>query len=299
MKRVNNRVKKLFFVVLILLGMYLYDYFQSYFTDNVQKRENTTGDVLEIYYLDVGQADSTLIRYQDYNVLIDAGNVSDGPKLMDYFKRLGISKFQYVIGSHSHEDHIGGMSTILYHFSVDHFLIPEVDGKSKCYDTMFNAATQMDIDMETPEVDSEFSLGDLKFQVLWVGNDKKDLNQNSIVLKMTYFNTSYLFMGDAPSAVEKELLEKDIKCDVLKVGHHGSQYSTEAHFIHQAHPTYSIISVGKGNTYGHPKDVVLKKLDRIGSTVYRTDLNHTIHLVSDGDTLSFDFLETDTNGGSD
>lgn len=297
MKKYFKYVGQLFFVFLLTLGLYVYENWNHSVSSDVQRRVYEPAESLEIYYFDVGQADSALIRYRDYNVLIDAGNVSDGPKLMSFFQKLGISSFQYVVGTHAHEDHIGGMSTILYHFSIDHFYIPAVDASTKCYDTMFNAATQMDIDMETPEVDYEFHLDDLNFKVLWVGEDKKDLNQNSIVIKVGYHNTSYLFMGDAPSEVEKELLDKDIKSDVLKIGHHGSQYSTSAHFIYQVHPTYSIISVGDGNTYGHPKDVVLQKLDRIGSTYYRTDLDHTIHLVSDGVNINFDFIDTDTNGG--
>ena len=298
MKKKYRNVQKLFYVVLILLGVFFYHTFFSP-DSSTQKRVNLDGDKLEVTFLDVGQADSILIQNKGETALIDGGNRADGDKLVSYFQSLSLSSFQYVIGTHAHEDHIGGLPSVIYHFPIEHFYLPNVDPETQIYDVLFNAASQMDLDIETPSIDSTFTVGDAKIQVLWVGDDKTDLNQNSIVLLLEYYNNRILFMGDAPQEVEKELLSKDIKSDVLKVGHHGSQYSTSAHFLYQVHPAYAVISVGEGNTYGHPKDVILEKLERIGCTTYRTDISGSIHLVSDGENLTFDFLDTDTNGGED
>ena len=285
--------------VLLILGVYLYEN-SSLFTNTINKKKNTIDnsvDLLNIYYMDVGEADSTLIRYQNYNVLIDGGNTVDGKKLVSYYKSIGVDHFDYVIATHSHEDHIGGLNFLLRKFKVSKFYIPSPKAEWKSYENVWEAIEEKNISYETPEIDSSFDLGDLHFDILWIGDDTIDLNQNSIVLMLTFKNTKYLFMADAESEVEKELLEKDIKCDVLKVGHHGSQKSSSAQFLYKVSPGYAIISVGKDNEYGFPKQVVLDKLERIGSTIYRTDLNHTIHVTSDGENISIDLIETDTNGG--
>ena len=295
-----RRVLEIISVIVIVLCYYFYDdierYLNKYTQDNISDVIVTRPDNLEIYYLDVGQADAILIRHLDNNVLIDAGNNADGKLLVDYFKSLGINHFDYVIGTHAHEDHIGGMDDIIDNFKIDHFYMPNVITTTKTFEDVVDSLSNNKVKFETPKIDSLFNLDDLKFKVLYVGNDKEDLNNTSIVLKLNYGNTSYLFTGDATSEVEKKILDKDIKSDVLKVGHHGSQYSSSANFIKEVSPSYSIIQVGKNNDYGHPKDVVLKKLDRINSKVYRTDRDGTILLKSDGKGIEIEKIKTNTNG---
>lgn len=258
--------------------------------------ENSSSDLLEIYYFDVGQADSTLISYQNYHVLIDAGNTVDGVKLVPYFKELGIDHFDYVIATHAHEDHIGGMSRVVYNFPIDHFYMPNHSSEWKSYSNLMKALEKENVPLETPSVDSTFDLGDLHFMILWIGEDKEDYNENSIVLRLDFFNTSYLFMGDATGDSERNIDSNQLPCDVLKVGHHGSKYSSVAPFLETVKPKYAVISVGKENEYHYPHQVVLDKLEYLGVTVYRTDLNHTIHLQSNGRSIQFDFLETDLDG---
>ena len=295
-----RRVLEFISIIIIVLGYYFYDdiegYINKYTQDNISDVIVTKPDNLEIYYLDVGQADAILIRHLDNNILIDAGNNADGKLLVDYFKSLGISHFDYVIGTHAHEDHIGGMDDVIDNFKIDHFYMPDAITTTKTFEDVVDSLSNNKVKFETPKIADDFNLADLKFKILYVGNDKSDLNNTSIVLKLYYGNTSYLFTGDATSEVEKKIINKDIKSDVLKVGHHGSQYSSSANFISEVHPKYSIISVGKNNDYNHPRDVVLKKLEKVSSSIYRTDNDGTILVKSDGKGIEIEKIVTNTNG---
>jgi len=273
-------------ILLILFGIY---YFNN--NDNIQFRQtekevvNIIDDSLKIYFMDVGEADSILIKCGNNNMLIDAGNTTDGKYLVNYYKSLGISDFQYIIATHSHEDHIGGMANIVYNFNFDNLFIPKSKSPYKSYGNLLKALEYKNKSFYVPEIDSSYKLGDCSFQILYIGDDTIDLNNTSIVLKLKYKNTSYLFMGDATGDVEREILNKDIKSDVLKVGHHGSSYSTSAVFLSKVKPKFAIISVGKDNDYGHPKQITLDKLERVNANVYRTDQDGTIILTSDGENI--------------
>lgn len=293
---------KLLFVLILCFCLYFYDDIEQYI--NVDSADDNIGNVvnesvgnLEIYYVDVGQADCILIRYLNKNVLIDAGNNEDGAKLVDYFKSLGVSGFDYVIATHAHEDHIGGMDDIINNFKIDHFYMPNVISTSRTFEDVLDSMETNGVEFEVPKDGDEFKIDNLSFYVLHVGDDQSNLNDTSIVLRMEYGKTSYLFMGDASSSVEKLILNKNIVSTVLKVGHHGSQYSSSAAFINKVHPQYAIIQVGVNNVYDHPRDVVIKKLEKVGAKIYRTDRDGTIILKSDGDNISFKFESTDTNGG--
>ena len=277
----------------------MYNDYQNPKKEETSKRvisDTQESDILSIYYLDVGQADSMLITYQDKDILIDAGNNEDGPKLVNYFKSLNITKFDYVFGTHPHEDHIGGMDDIINNFEINNFYMPDVVTTTKTFEDILNSMEEKNLQFKTPNIDDEYKIGDIKLKVLYVGKESNDLNDTSIVLKLTYKDTSYLFTGDATKKVENKLLTKDIESDVLKVGHHGSQYSTLNEFLEKVNPKYAIIEVGKNNIYKHPKEVTLTKLDNMKIKYYRTDMDGTILLKSDGENISFEKLQTDTNG---
>ena len=314
MKKIVRNIIKLIILIIILIGAYYYediekiikDYNQDNVSNVVNSKDNNQNNIsnivsstdnLEIYYLDVGNADSILIRYHNNNVLIDAGNNEDGEKLVNYFKSLGVENFKYVIGTHSHEDHIGGMDNIINSFNIEHFYMPSTITTTKTFEDVIDSLTKKNIKFETPKIDYKFNIEDIEFKVLYIGDNKEDLNKTSIILKMTHKETSYLFTGDATSETEKEILNKDIKSTVLKVAHHGSQYSSTAKFLNEVKPKYAIIEVGKDNDYGHPKKVVLQKLEKIGAEIYRTDQDGTIHLISDGKNIKIEKINTDTNGG--
>lgn len=293
MKDFMKRLVQVVFTILILVG------FSYLFREGDPEKESiphkTSTNSLEIYYFDVGNADSTLIRYQDYNVLIDAGNTVDGVKLVPYLKELGVDHLDTVIATHAHEDHIGGMSRVVYNFPITHFYMPNHSSTWKSYDNLMKALEKQNVTLETPSIDQTFDLGNLHFTILWVG-DSEDYNENSIVLKLNFLNTNYLFMADATGDVERQILEKDLSCDVIKIGHHGSKYSSVAPFLETVKPKYAVISLGKDNEYHYPHQVVLDKLEYLNVEVYRTDIHHTIHLTSNGEDIAFDFIETDLNG---
>lgn len=302
----NKKLFEIIFAILMILSVFLYEqgFTQNGSNNKVELRQsettptinlNTNGN-LKIYFIDVGQADCILVNNNKEYALIDAGNNEDGKKIVAYLEELGVINFKYVIGTHAHEDHIGGMDDIIKNFPIEHFYMPDNITTTKTFEDVLNALETKKIMFETPQNDETFSLAETKFQVMHIGKEKTDLNDSSIVLKLTYGKTSYLLMGDATNNVEKEILSKDLKSDVLKVGHHGSQYSTHAQFLKKVNPAYSIIQVGKNNSYSHPKDVTIKKLEAIGSKIYRTDNDGTIILSSDGENISFETVKTDTNG---
>lgn len=254
------------------------------------------GEKLQIWFLDVGQADSILIQDNDAYMLIDAGNNEDGEKLVSYFQTLGIESFQYVIATHAHEDHIGGMDDIIDSFDIDTFYMPDVITTTKTFESVLDSLEEKNIAFQTPVVDSTFELGNATIQVLYVGTEENNLNNTSIVLKLTYGNNSVLFMGDAEKEVETTIENKEINADVLKVGHHGSDTSSSKRFLEKVNPSYAIISVGTGNSYGHPNNSTIQALENLNTKIYRTDENGTIIMTTDGTNITFQTIQTDTNG---
>jgi competence protein ComEC len=254
-------------------------------------------DDLMVFFLDVGQADSILIRSQNEYMLIDAGNNEDGDKLVSYFNTLGIKDFKYVVGTHAHEDHIGGMDNIIKSFKIENFYMPDAITSTATFMDVLDALEKKKVSFVTPKEGTVLKLGDSSIEVLYVGSSKEDLNDTSIVLKLTYQDTSFLFMGDATSNVEKEILNKNLSSTVLKVGHHGSKYSSSAAFLAKVRPKYSVISVAKANEYYHPHGVVIDKLRKLNSEILRTDELGTIVALSDGKNVSFKYIYTNTNGG--
>lgn len=286
--------KFIYYLIILIIGFGLY-----WYLDNINISNNVITEVtdkLEISYLDVGQADSILINDHGTYMLIDAGNNEDGSKLVSYFKSLGISEFKYVVGTHAHEDHIGGMDDIINNFKIDNFYMPNAITTTATFEDVLDALDKNNVKLVTPTIDSTFTLNTALLTVLYTGTDTSNLNNTSIVLKMTYGSNNFLFMGDAPISVEKTILNKDIKADVLKVGHHGSQYSSSDTFLKKVNPTYAIISVGKNNDYGHPNEKTLSKLNNLNVKIYRTDESGTVKVISDGNTINIETLKTDLNG---
>lgn len=258
--------------------------------------QNNFSDTLDVYFIDVGQADSILIKNEEHSMLIDAGNNEDGVKLVNYLNELNVNNFDYVIATHAHEDHIGGMDDIINSFKVDNFFMPDVLTTTKTFEDVLDALENNDMTYDTFEENQEFSFGNANVKILYVGNDKNDLNDTSIVMKITYYNNSFLFTGDISSKVEKKILNKDLKSDVLKVAHHGSDYSSTDEFLDLVNPKYAVISVGENNIYNHPSGSTLLKLNDRNIKLYRTDTLGTIIMSSDGNNITIKTIKTDTNG---
>ena len=305
MRRKKKQISLLMALFLVIFGSIFYFLEPSQANPNTPtptpeivqaNQEIQDGEKLQIWFLDVGQADSILIQNGDANMLIDAGNNEDGKKLVSYFQSLGIESFQYVIGTHAHEDHIGGMDDIIDNFNIDTFYMPDAITTTATFESVLDSLEAKNIAFQTPTVDSTFELGDATIDVLYVGTDDTDLNNTSIVLKLTYGNTSILFMGDAEKEVETIIEKKDISADVLKVGHHGSNTSSSKTFLEKVNPSYAIISVGTGNNYGHPSNTTIQNLENQNIQIYRTDENGTIIMTSDGTNITFQTIQTNTNG---
>ncbi len=292
---IRNIIGILLFILLIYIayGSEIKDYLKE-----EEKHENVVlndKNEFKIYYIDVGEADCTLIKNNNEYTLIDAGNNHDGLKLVEYFKSLGITKFKYVIGTHLHEDHIGGMDYIIKNFDIEHYYMPDVTSEYMTFTEVVDSLKEKNIKWEVPKIDSTFNMGDAKFTVLWISKDEEEINDTSIVLKLEFKNTSYLFTGDATKNVELKILDKDLKSDVLKVSHHGSSDASSSQFLVKVEPKYAIISVATINDYHHPHDITLKKLNELNVKIYRTDKDGTIVLSSDGENYYFKTMKTDTN----
>lgn len=293
----NNGIK-IFNSILIILTLIFAGFL--YYNDGISlgnyNNANDNNEKLSIYFMDVGQADSIMIKLGNEYALIDAGNNADGSLLVDYFKSIGINKFEYVFGTHAHEDHIGGMDDIINNFEIDNFYMPDVITTTKTFEDVLDALDEQKVELDTPKIGDTFTLGDATINILYVGTDKSDLNNTSIVLRLDYKDTSYLFMGDATSVVEQEISKDNIEADVIKIGHHGSQYSSTESFIQKVNPTYAVISVGKNNSYNHPSDTIIKRLTDNNIKIYRTDIDGTIKIDSDGNYINFTTIITNTNG---
>lgn len=296
-KRKNNKkLKELIYFCLGLLVLVV-----GYFTTNTDNttsgyENNSSSSEVLVYFIDVGQADAIYIKDGNSNMMIDAGNNADGKLLVKYLQALNVKNFKYVVGTHAHEDHIGGIDDIINNFKIDNFYMPEAISTSKTFEDVLDALDKNKVTFQTPKIGDKFTLENTNFEVLSIGNDTSDLNDTSLVLKMSYNNTCVLFMGDASSNVEKNLLNKDIDCQVLKVGHHGSRYSSSDEFIKKVNPTYGIIMVGKDNKYGHPTKKALDILNKYKVTIHRTDEEGTIVMHLKGNDISFENFKTETNG---
>ncbi|TCT11629.1 beta-lactamase superfamily II metal-dependent hydrolase [Natranaerovirga pectinivora] len=246
---------------------------------------NAAGD-LKIHFIDVGQGDAILIQQENYNMLIDAGDNKYGERVVTYLKSQGISKLDYVLGTHPHADHIGGLDDVINEFEIEKVLLPRVSHNTKTFEDVLIAIDNKNLQITPPNVGDNYILGDAKWTILAPINDKySNLNDYSIVIRLEYGNKAFLFVGDAEEISEREMIElhgSDLKADVLKISHHGSSSSTTKEFLTAVNPTYGIIQVGEDNKYGHPHKEVMERLKTFDVYLYRTDLHGTIILTSDG-----------------
>ena len=215
-----------------------------------------TGDELQVHFLDVGQADCIFLSCGGQTMLIDGGNVEDSDLVVSYLLDQNVETLDYVVNTHAHEDHVGGLPAVLAVFETKQVFCPVKEYPSSCFEDFVKYADQQYLELVCPEPGTEFNLGSAAVTVLGPVREYEETNDTSIILKVEHGDHSFLFTGDAEVAAEKDILEYgfDVSADVLKVGHHGSDTSTSYHWLREVAPTYAVIQVGEGNTYGHPHE---------------------------------------------
>ena len=248
---------------------------------------STVNGVLQIHFLDVGQADCALVLCDGYTMLIDGGNQADADFVTSYLLSQGIAGLDYVICTHAHEDHVGGLPSVLNAFPVQHVLCSVEQYDSKIFTSFCETIQAKSLSLEIPACGDTFSLGQATVTVLGPVQSYPDTNDMSLVLRIDYGQTSFLFMGDAEKSAEEDLLSSgaNLSATLLKAGHHGSDTSSSYVFLREVMPEYAVISVGTNNSYGHPDEAVLSRLHDAGTQIFRTDESGCIIAVSDGASL--------------
>ena len=273
-------MKKKYTVILTIIFMILAGAFEL-FQGTVAI---TPSEDLKVHFLDVGQGDSIFIELPtNETILIDASIKDASNKIINYLREENVSKIDYVFATHPHSDHIGGMSAVIKAFDIGQIYMPKAVTTTKTYENLLLTIKDKNLKIKTAKaVNTIIDTDDLKLVVLAPNQDSyESLNNYSIVLKLTYKEKSFLFMGDAETLSEKEITG-DVQADVLKVGHHGSRTSTSQAFLNKVNPSYAVISVGLNNDYKHPHQEVIDRLEKKNIKIYRTDQNGDIIFTTDG-----------------
>ena len=251
------------------------------------------GENLSVHFLDVGQADCALLECGGEFLLIDGGNREDSQLVVSYLEQQGVEELKAVICTHAHEDHVGGLPAVLAVYPTKAVYAPTKTYASKVFDDFLYYTDQQGLEVTLPAPGDTISLGDAQVTVLGPVKTYAETNNTSIVTRVDFGATSFLFTGDMETESENDMLDYwegrpgMLDAQVLKVGHHGSNTSTGYRFLYEVSPEYGVISVGKGNTYGHPHAEPLSRLNQAGVVLLRTDELGTIQAVSDGEKVSF------------
>lgn len=252
-----------------------------------------TDSAFEVHYIDVGQGDCSLIVCDGQSMLIDAGENGHEIDVLNYLRMKNIGKLDYIIASHQHSDHIGGLPEVLDEFGAVNIIMPRLTKEqtptNSTYTAFLKSVQNSGAKVIASKVGATYTLGSATFEILGpITNDAEDINNMSVVIKMTYGENTFLFTGDAEKEEEREIIGTgaDLDCDVLKVGHHGSGTSSGVDFLDAVSPEICVIQVGADNDYGHPHENIVERLMKYADDVYRTDLCGDIIITSDGVNLS-------------
>lgn len=244
---------------------------------------------LSVHFLDVGQADATLLLSAGKSMLIDAGNRDDKDQIMDYLDQYSIEKLDYLILTHPHEDHIGSAKVLVENYEIDQVYL-QGEYETETAKQLLQAIEEKKIASTRPKLGEKFSFGECEVEFFGPDTNYKDTNDDSICLMVRHGENDFLFTGDAGSAPEKAMVnaKRDLEAEVLQVGHHGSRTSSSYLFLREVNPEYAVISCGTGNDYGHPHEEALSRFNDVGAELFRTDQLGTVVATSDKQNLSFD-----------
>ena len=267
--------------------------------DKLESSAPITAPTLYVTYINVGQGDSILIKVDDCDILIDAGTSSYGSTVSNYLKNQKVDDLELVINTHPDADHCGGLTQVFKDHVVEQVWISKDTSKNTAaYKNFVSAISSEGLTAKKPNAGTVYTYGYLTLTVIYSEVVSGDSNNSSIVVMLEYGSFKFLFTGDVGQAAEPSLISSgyDLKCDVLKVGHHGSKYSSTTAFLNKVKAEYGVICVGANNTYGHPTSEALNRLSAAGTTVYRTDKNGDVKFSTDGNTLYLPNGGTDTTG---
>ena len=286
------KIKKRHFKHLIIFTLLLLLCFFSSLLTKKFNSDKVHPNRMYLHYINVDQGDAILIQVNNKNLLIDSGPKSHKKQLVKFLNDLNISKLDYVIATHPHEDHIGNMNTVLNSYKVQSFYAPKVYSYTKSFEQMIDSLKSNNLKINPIKRGcNTINLGfQTNVEVFSPINDTYDNENNySPVIKISFGNNSFLFTGDAEKEIEDKLilLNDDLKADILKVSHHGSSSSTSDSFLNRVSPKYAVISVGKNNIYDHPNDTIISKLNTYNIDILRTDIQNNITLISDGTNISY------------
>ena len=297
-KKIKKNIKRNFFEILIILLAFFIinnqDKIKNLFNQNNNQIQNDyinmNNDLLKVHYLDVGQGDSIFIELpNNETMLIDAAESYQSENIINYLKNLNYQKIDYVIGTHPHTDHIGGLKDIINTFEIGKIYMPKVVSTTKTYESLLMAIKDKNLKINTAKAGTTIIDTDtLKINILAPNNSTyTELNNYSAVSKITYGTTKFLFMGDAEKLSENEIKE-NVTADVIKIGHHGSNTSSSNDFIKKVNAKYGIISVGLNNKYNLPKEETITNWENSGTKIYLTSINGTITTISDGTNIKIE-----------
>ena len=313
----NDNTKKALMRLLAILIVFIISYAYNRFfmnenlnnskkanlKDNINNSKFADVDLnnedFNVLFMYVGQADSTLIKYKNKIMLIDAGNNEDGKNIVKFLKDKGISKLDYIVGTHYDEDHIGGLDDIIENFDIGKFYLSNGGELGPNYYNLEKAAKKKNLAITIPKVGDKIDFGDVDMEVMSASKfDGKNDNNASIVIQAKYGSRKYLFMGDLEK--QEEAKRKWNEVDVLKAGHHGSNTSSTQEFLNQVKPKYVFVSAGKNNKYRLPNVKAMERIEKMGAKIFRTDVNESsFWLTSNGNDIGIKevSINLDGNGG--
>ncbi len=248
---------------------------------------------MSVHFVDVGQGDCTVIQSKDGFILIDSGEADQAQTVINYLRNLGVETLDYCIVTHPHTDHMGSMADVISEFPAEKLIMPELSEinipTTRTYENFLLSAEENAQEIIAAEAGLTYSMGEVDISILGPCDQDEDINNMSVVAKIECGDSSFLITGDCSFDEEDDIMDNyynKLSSDVLKVGHHGSSGSTSADWLEAVEPEISVISVGEGNSYGHPTQKVLDRLEEFGSTCYRTDLMGTIVFETDGKSIA-------------